>query len=245
MSGFILSGHGFHKTMKARKPEITSPKHVSKNEPLQVQEVWGYCRVSTTEQDNKRQEHEILTYANERRLTVSRFVRSSVSSRKDETERGIDVLRSAAENGAIGSVIFSELSRLGRSVGEIARLVAFFTSHNVTLVFLKESMTLGPSRNGDITSKVTLTIFSLLAEIERDLISERTKSALAVRKAAGVQLGRPSGKSKLDHHEPQIRQWVDLGVTQKAIARHLNCTDTTVSLWLSRNREKWATNTAA
>lgn len=202
-------------------------------------ETWAYCRVSTAEQDNERQRLEILNHANAKGLIVSRFVSCEVGSRRSEEERSIDVLKEAAEEGTIQRIIFSELSRLGRSVGEIARLVGYFTSKNVTLVFLKEGMTLGAETSRDIASKVTLTVFSLLAEIERDLISERTKSALAALKAKGVRLGRPSGSSKLDRHEKQIREWIDFGLTQKAIARHVDCTTATLSLWLTAKRKTW------
>jgi DNA invertase Pin-like site-specific DNA recombinase len=208
--------------------------------PTQPTEVWAYLRVSTSAQDDARQEHDILRYANSHGLTVTRFLRCSVSSRRAEEERSINVLKDAADRGTLGTVLFAELSRLGRSVGEIARLVAYFVERGVELVFIKEGMHLGVVGAAlDISTKVTLTVFSLLAEIERDLISERTKSALAARKAAGVKLGRPMGKSKLDDHEPTIREWLRLGVTQRAICRHLGCAEPTLIKWLKRRRPQW------
>lgn len=203
------------------------------------QEVWGYCRVSTDQQTNENQEHSILKWANAHGLKIARFVRCAVSTRRTENERGLDELKHAAERRSVSTIVFAELSRLGRSVGEIARLVSHFTSNGVSLVFIKEGMTLGSEASRDLTSKVTLTIFSLLAEIERHLISERTKCALAARKAAGVRLGRPALKSKLDQHETQIREWLALGVRQNAIARHVSCTQCTLSTWLKRKRSQW------
>jgi DNA invertase Pin-like site-specific DNA recombinase len=162
-----------------------------------------------------------------------------VSSRRDEHERGIDVLKAAAKERAVTTIVFSELSRLGRSVGEICRLIDYFVDRcDCALHFIKERMTLEGGKR-DITTKVLLTTFSLLAEIERDLISERTKSALAARKAAGVRLGRPPLKSKLDAKETEIREMVNLCIKQKAIAARVSCTEATLSNWLKRKRREW------
>ena len=201
--------------------------------------VFGYSRVSSDKQELGRQRHEILEYANARGWTVERFISSKASSRKPEVERCIDTLKQAAQAGQVGIILFSELSRLGRSVGEIARLVEYFVNGcGVELHFIKEAMTLRRGKQ-DIGSKVTLTIFSLLAEIERDLISERTKGALAARKAAGVKLGRPAMTSKLDAHEDEIRQMVEQGIKQTVIANRVGCTEATLSNWLKRKRPEW------
>jgi DNA invertase Pin-like site-specific DNA recombinase len=201
--------------------------------------VWGYCRVSTEQQDEERQRLEILEYANQRKWHVDRLVTCKVSSRRDEHERGIDVLKAAAKDRTVTTIVFSELSRLGRSVGEICRLIDYLADQcGCALHFIKERMILeGGKRN--VTTKVLLTTFSLLAEIERDLISERTKSALAARKAAGVRLGRPPLKSKLDGKEAEIREMVRLCIKQKAIAAKVSCTEATLSNWLKRKRREW------
>lgn len=202
-------------------------------------QVWGYCRVSTVVQDSDRQERDIYEYATRQGWMVKRFLHSTVSSRRGEKERGLDVLKQAALAREVDVIAFSELSRLGRSVGEICQLVSFFVEEcMVTLVFIKENMTLAPGKR-EIGTKVLLNTFSLLAEIERDLISERTKSALAAKRAAGVKLGRPMGKSKLDAKEQEIRQWVELGVTQRAICRKVDCTEATLTNWLKRKRKEW------
>lgn len=201
--------------------------------------VYGYCRVSTEQQDYHRQKLEILEYANKNNWTVSEFIKAKVGSKKTEGERGIDKLREAAEVGKINIIIFSELSRFGRSVGEIARLVeSFANEYGVELHFIKENMKLCKGKR-DISTKVILTMFSLLAEIERDLISERTKSALAALKATGVILGRPKMKSKLDIKESEIKGMVQIGVKQKSIAKKLNCTEATLSNWLKKYKKKW------
>ena len=207
--------------------------------------IWGYTRVSTEKQDYERQKLEILEYANLQGWKIDRFLQSKASSRKGEKERGVDVLKEAAERGDVEVIVFSELSRLGRSVGELCRLINHLVDEcGVALHFLKERLELQKGKR-DIASKVMLTQFSLLAEIERDLISERTKSALAARKAQGVKLGRPAGHSKLDQHTEQIREWVELGVTNKSIARNLNCAANTLSIWLKRKRKEWKNGDSA
>ena len=207
--------------------------------------IWGYTRVSTEQQDYERQKLEILEYANLQGWKIDRFLQSKASSRKGEKERGVDVLKEAAERGDVEVIVFSELSRLGRSVGEICRLINHLVDEcGVALHFLKERLELQKGKR-DIASKVMLTQFSLLAEIERDLISERTKSALAARKAQGVKLGRPAGHSKLDQHTEKIREWVELGVTNKSIARNLNCAANTLSIWLKGKRKEWKNGVTA
>lgn len=202
--------------------------------------VFGYCRVSDSKKgDLQRQKLEIHEYANRHGWNIEQIIHAKVSSRKTEAERGIDKLRAAAEAGDVDIVIFSELSRLGRSVGEIARLVdEFVEKHGVELHFNHGNMKLtkGPK---DMTTKVMLSTFSLLAEIERDLISERTKSALAARRAQGVRLGRPPMQSKLDPREDEIRGLVVMGVKQKAIAKKMACTEATLCNWLKRKRKEW------
>ena len=93
----------------------------------------------------------------------------------------------------------------------------------VELIAIKQSLKINTKNRKDMTSKVMVTIFSLLAELERDLISERTRTALAQAKAAGKKLGRPKGpgKSKLDGREDEIKDLLSKGVTKANIARIL------------------------
>ena len=202
--------------------------------------VVGYCRVSTTRQDLDRQKATILEYSNKNGWQLQEMFEATVSTRKNENKRGIGLLRVLAGEGQIDAIVFSELSRLGRSVGELSRLVDEFVALDVELHFVKESMVL---RNGkrDIASKVMLTTFSLLAEIERDLISERTKDGLAARRAAGVKLGRPAKKSKLDPRKEEIGELLKLGVPQRRIAKRMECTPATLNRWLGWQGKAWRT----
>ena len=96
----------------------------------------------------------------------------------------------------------------------------------------------GWSLNGSIQSKLLAMILGMLAEVERDLISMRTKEALAARKAAGTRLGRPPGpgKSKLDKHEPEIKALLSTGSTLKFISRRYGCAESTLNNWLGKHR---------
>jgi DNA invertase Pin-like site-specific DNA recombinase len=112
------------------------------------------------------------------------------------------------------------MSRLGRSVGHIAILVDELLNNGVKLIFIKENMELNGRRN--MQSKVMVTMFSLFAEIERDLISERTKEGLIRARAEGKLLGRPKGslgRSKLDGKEKEIRQYLAKGLNKANVAR--------------------------
>lgn len=200
--------------------------------------VVGYARVSTTHQDPERQKACIYEYANAKGWTVDRIIDVKASSGKGDKVRNIDNLRSLVKEGEADVLIFAELSRLARSVGQIARLVAEFIGYGVELHFVKEGMQLRQGKR-DLSAKVMLTMFSLFAEIERDLLIERTTDGLAVVKAKGVKLGRPKGTSKLDPHEDQIREWRQLGVTQRAMARKLGCTEATICNWLKQKGKEW------
>lgn len=181
---------------------------------------WGYLRVSTNEQNTENQRLAVLEYANKNKLTLDHWIEVKASSQKSAKSRKIDELK-ALDNGDV--LITAEMSRLGRSVGQIAILVDELLAKKVRLVFIKENMELSGKRN--VQSKVMITMFSLFAEIERDLISERTVEGLARARAEGKTLGRPRGrlgKSKLDGKEEEIRAYFAKGVNKANIARIYN-----------------------
>jgi DNA invertase Pin-like site-specific DNA recombinase len=118
------------------------------------------------------------------------------------------------------ALIVSELSRLGRSVGEIITLVDSLVHQQIRIFALKEGLRLTGKQ--DLQSRVMVTLFSLFAEIERELLSQRTKEALATARAAGKRLGRPPGargKSKLDGKEREIQNLLGLDVSKASIAK--------------------------
>ena len=182
---------------------------------------FAYLRVSTDSQDLKNQKFEILNYCHRNKLRVNKWLEIEVSSRRSTKERRIDELISQLKPG--DRLIVSELSRLGRSTGEVIQLINQLSDIKVETIAIKQGFKISAKNRRDMTSKVMVTIFSLLAELERDLISDRTKMALAQAKAAGKKLGRPKGpgKSKLDGREDEIKDLLSKGVTKANIARIL------------------------
>ncbi|MBF0303951.1 MAG: recombinase family protein, partial [Desulfamplus sp.] len=141
-----------------------------------------------------------------------------ISSRRSSKERMIDELLQELQTD--DTLIVAELSRLGRSVGQITIIVNELVRKKIKLICLKENIHL--NAKATIQNKVTITMFSLFAEIERDLISERTKEGLARVKAEGRNLGRPKGalgKSKLDSKQKEIQTYLQKRVNKTSIAR--------------------------
>lgn len=194
----------------------------------------AYIRVSTDEQDARNQKFEILNYCDQHKYQVDRWMELAMSSRRSFKERQLDELLSILNSG--DRLIVAELSRIGRSTGEVIQLVNQITAKQVELIAIKQGLRINPQNRQDIASKVIVTIFSLLAELERDLISHRTKIALARAKAAGRKLGRPTGpgKSKLDGKEAEIQQLVDKGVTKSNIAKILGVAWGTLDNFIKR-----------
>jgi len=181
----------------------------------------AYIRVSTDDQDYRNQKFEILNYCDREDWKVDTWLELEMSSRQSSNERRIDELIDKLNPG--DRLIVSELSRLGRSTGEVILLIKNITSIPVEFIAVKQGLRLSRQNSQDITSKVIVTIFSLLAELERDLVSERTKIALARAKASGKKLGRPKrpGKSKLDERKKEIQDLLSKGVTKANIAKIL------------------------
>jgi len=194
----------------------------------------GYIRVSTDSQYTENQRLAVLEWANREQVKVDDWIEAQASSRKSTAARRIDELMEAAAGG--DTIVVAELSRLGRSVGQIAILVADLVDRGIRLVCIKESITINGKQ--DMQSKVMVTMFSLFAEIERDLISERTKEGLARARAAGKLLGRPKGpgKSKLDGFEAEIRTKLQMGVPRKRIAADYDTSPGNLRHWLKQKK---------
>ena len=193
----------------------------------------AYLRVSKESQDVDNQRLAILDYAHRNKFRVDEFIELAVSSRRSPQERGLDEL---LEKLAAGDrLIVSELSRLGRSVGQIIILVHELVRRGVAFTAIKENIALG-QRRYDLQGKVMVTLFGLFAEIERDLISERTKSGLAAARARGKRLGRPPGSfsSRLDSRRPEIEQLLALKVSKASIAKIMGVSRSALVAFLER-----------
>ena len=178
----------------------------------------AYLRVSKDSQDVKNQRLAILEFAQQEKFEISEFMDLSVSSRRSPKERQIDVLMARLEPG--DTLVVSELSRMGRSVGEIITTVDALVKQQIRFIAIKEGIHL--DGQPDLQSKVMVTLFGLFAEIERELISMRTKEGLAAVRASGKRLGRPKGRlgqSKLNGKEEEIQRLLNLQVSKSSIAK--------------------------
>lgn len=178
----------------------------------------AYLRISTATQDLDNQRLTVLDYAHRHRIQIDEFVTVQISSRKEERERGISPLLERLQPEDV--LLVSELSRLGRSVGQILIWVDRLIKKQIRLVTIKEGIELFGMQ--DIRTKVMVTLFGLFAEIERDLISTRTKEGMVTARAKGKRIGRPKGvlgKSKLSGKEADIRLLLQKKVSKSSIAK--------------------------
>jgi DNA invertase Pin-like site-specific DNA recombinase len=179
----------------------------------------GYIRVSSDKQTVDNQRLVIHDYCHGNGFRVDDWVEISMSSRRSPAKRRIDELLDLLKEG--DCLIVSELSRLARSVGQIAVTVNTLLKNKVRFISIKENISLNGRQ--DMQTKIMITMFSLFSEIERDLISERTKEGLKRARSEGKLLGRPKGtigKSKLDGKEKQIQEFLRGGINKTNIARY-------------------------
>lgn len=180
---------------------------------------YGYLRVSTLEQDNEKFKNQILSYSNEKKLGNVEFIEEKVSGTKNWRLRELGKLIEKASANDV--IIVPELSRLARSISQIYEIIATCQAKEVWLHIIKQNLII--NGKNDMTTKIMISTFSLIAELERDFISIRTQEALAKKKADGVKLGRPrgKGKSKLDKYGKQIIEWRKLKLSYAKIAQNL------------------------
>jgi len=194
--------------------------------------IYAYIRKSTDHQNTENQKLVIYEHAEKNGLIIDHWFDVGCSSRKSNKERRIDELLETIETG--DTLIVAELSRLGRSVGQMLSLIDQLIKKQVKVISLKENIRLEGKH--DIQSKVMVTMFGLFADIERDLISERTKEGLARARANGKLLGRPKGpgKSKLDKHREEIIALLKTGSSKTYLAKKYKVTPPTLYNWLKK-----------
>ena len=194
--------------------------------------IYIYLRVSTNIQDAQNQLHGINGYCQERGIQPDEIIEDTVSGMIDWRSRRIGELLSKAEKGDV--LLVAEVSRLARSTLQVLEILKLASERQVSVVVVKNGLTFDNS----MQSRITATILGLAAEIERDFISLRTREALAKRKAAGKQLGRPPGsiakRYKLDEKKTEIERYQRLGINRTAIAKLVGVSRPTLRKWLCR-----------
>jgi DNA invertase Pin-like site-specific DNA recombinase len=179
--------------------------------------IYAYIRVSSDKQTTENQRYEILKFADEKKITIDHWIEETVSGTKKVSDRKLgEIIKSLSNNDTL---ITTELSRFGRSLMEVMSILHELMNKKIKLFTSKERYELGDN----INSKVLAFAFGLSAEIERNMISQRTKEALARKKAEGTSLGRPKGSlsknTKLTGKEEVIKDLLSKKVSVSSIAK--------------------------
>ncbi|MDR0472330.1 MAG: master DNA invertase Mpi family serine-type recombinase [Treponema sp.] len=194
---------------------------------------YGYVRVSTDRQRVDNQEYEITRFCQKQNLVIDEWLKETISGTKAPDKRKLGGLLDKIQSGDL--IICAELSRLGRSLFMIMSILNRLMAIGAKVWTIKDNYRLGD----DIQSKVLAFAFGLSAEIERDLISQRTKEALILKRAEGVILGRPKGKKsshvKLTGKEKIIIKLRKDGVSKSQIGRILGVDRMTVNYFMKNN----------
>ena len=192
--------------------------------------IYGYIRVSTEKQTVENQRYEINQFCDRQEMVIEKWIEETISGAKNVEDRKLGKLLKRMKKGDI--LICSELSRLGRNLLMIMGILNVCMNKDIQVCTIKENYRFWQ----DINSKVLAFAFGLSAEIERNLISQRTKEALARKRAEGVILGRPKGKksskTKLTGQEQKIKELLDKKVSYSAIGRILGVHRLTVSAFV-------------
>lgn len=179
--------------------------------------IYGYIRVSSDKQSTENQAFEIIRFAESNHMKIDEWIKEKISSRAELNERKLGGLLKRLKKGDV--LITTELSRIGRNLMQIMSILHYCMDRGVRVWTIKDNYRLG----ADIQSKVLAFAFGLSAEIERNLISQRTKEALKRIKSEGKTLGRPKGrgnnKKKLSGKENKIKTLMERKVAKQQIAR--------------------------
>ena len=194
--------------------------------------IYGYIRVSTDKQTTENQRFEIKAFAAKNKLSVQCWIMETISATKELDKRKLGKLLKKLKSGDI--LVASELSRLGRNLLQVMSILHYCMTTGVQVWTIKDNYRLGV----DIQSKVLAFAFGLSAEIERNLISQRTKEALLRLKSEGKILGRPKGRRnnrlKLSGKERKITELRQDKISKSEIARMFKVNRMTVARFMTK-----------
>jgi DNA invertase Pin-like site-specific DNA recombinase len=198
---------------------------------LERAKIYAYIRVSTDKQTVENQRFEIERYCDRENLQIYSWIEETISGTKKADERLLGGLLHKLKKG--DTLICAELSRLGRRIIDLLTTVNYCSDNKICLIALKDGFD-----NRNKMSKIIAAVIGICAEMERDMISERTKEALAKRKADGVLLGRKKGfrleTVKLDKYKNIIQELRDAGMSVKDIAKHIGENERVLYRYLKR-----------
>ena len=197
--------------------------------------VIAYLRVSTGKQHLENQQDEILRYASSKKITVDKWITETISGKTDRNRRKLGAVISSLKMG--DTLIVTEISRLSRTLHEVMAIMGICLDKKVLIYSIKD----GYSFDDSINSKVLSFAFGLVAEIERNLISQRTKEALALRRSQGVRLGREKGdcpKVKvLANSKKELIEWIGRDCTLSKICKHFNVSMETLRAYRKTDKQ--------
>jgi len=196
--------------------------------------IYGYVRVSTDKQETDNQKFEIERFCKKQNLKINEWVEETISGTKEPGKRKLGPLLEKVGKGDL--IICSEVSRLGRKLFMIMVILQALLDKGAKVWTIKDNYRLGD----DIQSKILAFAFGIAAEIERDMISQRTKEALARKVAQGVILGRPLGRksshTKLSEYKNEIILLRKKGWSKSAIGRNFQVNRMTVDAFMKDNK---------
>lgn len=194
---------------------------------------YGYVRVSTDRQVTDNQRFEIEKFCKKQNIKIDNWIEETISGTKDPKKRKLGNLLDNVSSGDL--IVCSEISRLGRKLFMIMSILQTLLDKNVKVWTIKDNYRLGD----DIQSKILAFAFGIATEIERDMISQRTKEALSLKVAKGVILGHPRGKknsfSKLTPKKDEIIKLLKQGKNDSEIAREIGTHRNTLAVFIVRH----------
>lgn len=195
---------------------------------------YAYLRVSIDAQDTANQRLGILEYTNKNGLTALTFIDDTASGKISWKARKLgELIQTNMIKG--DTLVVAEISRLARSTLQVLEILEHCAQSGINVHIAKQNLVF--TEQGNMTSTIMATVLGMVAQIEREFISMRTIEALAVRKAAGVKLGRPIGrlaKVKLDNRADEIKEYLRKGVSKQSISKIVDCAPSTLYDWIKR-----------
>jgi DNA invertase Pin-like site-specific DNA recombinase len=191
--------------------------------------IFGYIRVSTKQQNYDYQKNQILNYCNENKLGSVEFIADVVSGSKDWKKREVGTFVENCEKGDI--LIFNEFSRLGRSLLDVLEILKILKEKSVDVYVVRENMKI----TDDFSSKLIVFMFSLVSEIERDLIKSRVKEGIENKRKNNYQWGRKKGTfypSKIDKHRDTIVELLKKRISKNSISKLIDCNYQTLNSYI-------------
>ena len=198
--------------------------------------IYAYIRVSTETQSYDGQHYEIDSYCRRNSIAVDKWIEENVSGTKSIEKRTLGRLLKKMKKGDM--LICTELSRLGRNMMMVMSILNTCSQRGVHIHSIKDNFDL----TNDLNAKIIAFAFSLAAEIERNLISQRTKEALAAKKKSGIKLGRPKGASskytQFMNKRVEVERMFEKGISKKAVAKRLGVHINTLYRYLKGESQK-------